>query len=166
MITSDDEGPRHESDDPLATLLRPEPLYLSPPPDCYEAIHRGATRRRLVSAAATTGAALAVVAAIAVLVAAPLHGNGPGDPHPSSPVIPVAPPSGGTTRDTETSEPEQYPSVTPQPDDLPGTPEERPSDSESTALADPSHTPTPEDESVTPGPTEEDVSQPPDPARE
>ncbi|MEO3756656.1 hypothetical protein ABGB06_39390, partial [Streptomyces sp. B6B3] len=92
MITSDEERPRHESDDPLATLLRPEPLYLNPPPGCYEEIHRGATRRRLVSAAATAGAAVAVVAIIAALITTPLHDNGPADPHPSPPVIPVAPP--------------------------------------------------------------------------
>jgi hypothetical protein len=120
VITPDDDGPGHEADDSFATLLRPEPLYLSPPPGCYEAIHRGAARRRLASAAATVGAAFAVVAAIALLVVVPLHGGAPGDPRPSSPAIPVAPPSGGTSRDAGTPEPS--PSTSHRPGDGEETP--------------------------------------------
>ncbi|MEO3753315.1 hypothetical protein ABGB06_22190, partial [Streptomyces sp. B6B3] len=104
--------------------------------------------------AATAGAAVAVVAIIAALITTPLHDNGPADPHPSPPVIPVAPPSGGPSGETQTPEPDQSPPVTPQPSDDQATREEEPRDPESRAQSDPAHPLTREDNSVAPGPTE------------
>ncbi|MFD1274321.1 hypothetical protein ACFQ51_29965 [Streptomyces kaempferi] len=52
MITRPDDGPDSEPDDPLAVILRPSSDYLGPPASRYEAIRRGAARRRLLRAAA------------------------------------------------------------------------------------------------------------------
>ncbi|WP_308314641.1 hypothetical protein [Streptomyces gilvus] len=82
----DDQLGDLESDDELAVLLRPPAEYLGPPPGRYEAIRRGASRRRLLRAAA--GAALTV--GVAALVILPLRLTA--SHTPSSPAVPMAPP--------------------------------------------------------------------------
>ncbi|MET9408211.1 hypothetical protein ABZX90_20970 [Streptomyces sp. NPDC002935] len=86
MITHSDDGPDFDADDPLAVIMRPPAEHLGPPPGRYEAIRRGAARRRLLRAAAGAGLACAVGA----LVALPLRAAAP-EP-PVSPVVPLAPP--------------------------------------------------------------------------
>lgn len=89
MITHSDEGPDFEPDDPLAVILRPTSDYLGPPPGRYEAIRRGAARRRLLRAAVGVGSACAVAA----LVALPLRLST--SQAPVSPTVPLAPPTVG-----------------------------------------------------------------------
>ncbi|MFF0000770.1 hypothetical protein [Streptomyces avermitilis] len=86
MITHSDDGPDFEPDDPLAVILRPPCDHLGPPAGRYEAIRRGAARRRLLRAAAGAGLACAVAA----LIALPLRLATPGAP--PSPTVPLAPP--------------------------------------------------------------------------
>ncbi|WP_405829693.1 hypothetical protein [Streptomyces sp. NBC_01176] len=86
MITRPDDGPDFEPDDPLAVILRPSSDYLGPPAGRYEAIRRGAARRRLLRAAAGAG----LTCAVAALVALPLRMTAPGTP--VSPSVPLAPP--------------------------------------------------------------------------
>ncbi|MGX5186018.1 hypothetical protein ACWKT5_25250 [Streptomyces avermitilis] len=86
MITHSDDGPDFEPDDPLAVILRPPSDHLGPPAGRYEAIRRGAARRRLLRAAAGAGLSCAVAA----LIALPLHLATPGAP--PSPTVPLAPP--------------------------------------------------------------------------
>ncbi|MGW7048126.1 hypothetical protein ACWGDT_36680 [Streptomyces avermitilis] len=86
MITHSDDGPDFEPDDPLAVILRPPSDYLGPPAGRYEAIRRGAARRRLLRAAAGAGLACAVAA----LIALPLRLATPDAP--PSPTVPLAPP--------------------------------------------------------------------------
>ena len=86
MITHPDEGPDHDPDDPLTVILRPPGEYLGAPPGRYEAIRRGASRRRLLRAAA--GAA--VTCGVAALVILPLRLTGTDGA--GSPVVPLAPP--------------------------------------------------------------------------
>ncbi|MET7476816.1 hypothetical protein ABZT17_20915 [Streptomyces sp. NPDC005648] len=101
MITHSDEGPDHDPEDPLTVLLRPSADYLGAPPGRYEAIRRGASRRRLVKAAA--GAALTCgIAALAIL---PLRLSATDTP--GSPAVPMAPPSVG--------DPSPRPSLSPTP---------------------------------------------------
>jgi len=87
LITHSDEGPDFEPDDPLAIILRPTSDYLGPPPGRYEAIRRGAARRRLLRAAAGVGLSCAVAA----LIALPLRLAAPDAP--ASPTVPLAPPA-------------------------------------------------------------------------
>ncbi|PWI15146.1 hypothetical protein DI272_13945 [Streptomyces sp. Act143] len=87
MITHSDEGPDVDPDDPLLVVLRPPAAYLGPPPGRFEAVRRGAARRKLLRAAA--GAAVAC--GIAALVVLPLsRGTSDG---PARPTVPLAPPS-------------------------------------------------------------------------
>jgi len=86
LITHSDEGPDHDPDDPLTVILRPPAEYLGAPPGHYEAIRRGASRRRLRRAAA--GAAL--TCGVAALVVLPLRLSASDDP--GSPTVPLAPP--------------------------------------------------------------------------
>ena len=124
MITHSDEGPEFEPDDPLAVILRPTSDYLGPPPGRYEAIRRGATRRRLLRTAAGVGLSCAFVTA---LVALPLHLTTPETP--PSPTVPLAPPPASSPSSTPTpsSPPEPtgpIPSEQPQTNtpDTPATP--------------------------------------------
>ncbi|WP_030944811.1 hypothetical protein, partial [Streptomyces sp. NRRL S-646] len=115
MITHSDEGPDFDPDDPLTVLLRPPAEYLGAPPGRYEEIRRGASRRRLLRAAA--GAAL--TCGVAALVVLPLHltaSNGP-----ASPAVPLAPPpaSSPSTLPPSTTAPAP---VTPAPSTIPNRP--------------------------------------------
>ncbi|MET9154790.1 hypothetical protein [Streptomyces griseoflavus] len=87
MITHSDEGPEFAPDDPLAVILRPTSDYLGPPAGRYEAIRRGAARRRRLRAVAGVGLACAVAA----LVALPLRDAADAG-RPVSPTVPLAPP--------------------------------------------------------------------------
>ncbi|MET9902230.1 hypothetical protein [Streptomyces sp. NPDC006446] len=109
MITHSDDGPDFDAEDPLAVIMRPPSDYLGPPPGRYEAIRRGAARRRLLRAAAGAGLACAVGA----LVALPLRSAAPESP--VSPVVPLAPPSASS------------PSAEPTPSVSPGRVSPRPS---------------------------------------
>ncbi|MFF4504122.1 hypothetical protein [Streptomyces sp. NPDC001401] len=86
MITHSDEGPDFDPDDPLTVILRPPAEHLGAPPGRYEQIRRGASRRRLLRAAA--GAAL--TCGVAALVVLPLRLNA--SDGPASPTVPLAPP--------------------------------------------------------------------------
>lgn len=110
MITRSDEGPEFEPDDPLAVVLRPTSDYLGPPPGRFEAIRRGAARRRRARAVA----GVALTCAVAALVALPLL-NTPGAGEPVSPTVPLAPPpvSGSST---------PSPSASPEPAESPRGP--------------------------------------------
>ncbi|MCX5292662.1 MULTISPECIES: hypothetical protein [unclassified Streptomyces] len=85
MITHSDEGPDHDPDDPLTVILRPPAEHLGAPPGHYEAIRRGASRRRMLRAAA--GAAL--TCGVAALVVLPLRLTA--SDAPGSPTVPLAP---------------------------------------------------------------------------
>ncbi|MGW3631759.1 hypothetical protein ACWD7F_16600 [Streptomyces sp. NPDC005122] len=114
MITRPDDGPDSEPDDPLAVILRPSSDYLGPPAGRYEAIRRGAARRRLLRAAAGAG----LTCAAAALVALPFRTAAPDAP--VSPTVPLAPPpaSGPAPRST--------PSVAPDPSASPSSVQPRP----------------------------------------
>ncbi|WP_405906403.1 MULTISPECIES: hypothetical protein [unclassified Streptomyces] len=103
MITHSDQGPDFDPDDPLAVILRPASDYLGPPPGRYEAIRRGAARRRLLRAAAGVGLSCAVAAIVTlpIVLATPEA--------PVSPTVPLAPP------------PASSPPVTPSPPAPPAT---------------------------------------------
>lgn len=120
MITHSDEGPDRDPDDPLTVLLRPPAEYLGAPPGRYEEIRRGASRRRLLRAAA--GAAL--TCGVAALVVLPLHLTA--SHGPASPVVPLAPPpaSSPSTLPPSTSAPAP---VTPTPSASPSMVPNRPS---------------------------------------
>ncbi|MFF1656155.1 hypothetical protein [Streptomyces sp. NPDC058255] len=87
MITHSDEGPDFEPDDPLAVILRPSSDYLGPPAGRYEAIRRGAARRRLLRTAAGVGLSCAVAALVALLPLRLATSEAP-----ASPTVPLAPP--------------------------------------------------------------------------
>jgi hypothetical protein len=86
LITHSDDGPDHDPDDPLTVILRPPADYLGAPPGHYEAIRRGASRRRILRAAA--GAAL--TCGVAALVVLPVRLSA--SDAPGSPTVPLAPP--------------------------------------------------------------------------
>jgi hypothetical protein len=102
LITHSDEGPDSEPEDELTVLLRPPAHYLGAPPGRYEAIRRGASRRRAVRAA--VGAAL--TCGVAALIVLPLRLTA--TTHPATPTIPMAPPPA--------SSPATPPSRTPTPE--------------------------------------------------
>lgn len=148
MITRPDDGPDPAPDDPLAVILRPTSDYLGPPAGRYEAIRRGAARRRLLRAAAGAG----LTCAVAVLVALPFRMTTPDAP--VSPSVPLAPPPAGspTPRGTPSAAPEppsSQRSVRPRPEGggrtvTPGTRAGRaPSTTPRPALSSPSAVPTP-----------------------
>ncbi|MER6424290.1 hypothetical protein [Streptomyces sp. NPDC001137] len=120
MITHSDEGPDFDPDDPLTVLLRPPAEYLGTPPGRYEEIRRGASRRRLLRAAA--GAAL--TCGVAALVVLPLHLTG--SEGPASPVVPLAPPPASSPSTLPPSKAAPAP-VTPTPSAGPSTFPSRPS---------------------------------------
>lgn len=115
MITHSDDGPDFEPDDPLALILRPPSDYLGPPPGRYEAIRRGAARRRLLRTAAGAGLACAVAA----LIALPLHTAMP--KAPTSPTVPLAPPPASSPSTAPTASASPQP-VSPRPSTSPSTP--------------------------------------------
>ncbi|WP_282701005.1 hypothetical protein [Streptomyces sp. CC219B] len=86
MITPADDGPDVDPDDPLVVVLRPPAEFLGPPPGRYEAIRRGAARRKLRRAAVGAG----LVCAVAALVVLPLRVTSP--EAPPQPTVPLAPP--------------------------------------------------------------------------
>lgn len=121
MITHSDEGPDFDPDDPLTVLLRPPAEHLGAPPGRYEEIRRGASRRRLLRAAA--GAAL--TCGVAALVVLPLHLTA--SDGPASPAVPLAPPpaSSPSTLRPSTTAPAPVtpaPSATPSPSTHPNRP--------------------------------------------
>ncbi|MFF4350913.1 hypothetical protein [Streptomyces sp. NPDC001530] len=127
MITHSDEGPEFEPHDPLAVILRPSSDYLGPPPGRYEAIRRGAARRRLLRTAAGVG----VSCAVAALVALPFRLAT--SEAPASPTVPLAPP------------PASSPSAVPTPSASPEPATPRPADTtrtDSPGTATPSVVPT------------------------
>ncbi|MEV7789508.1 hypothetical protein AB0O72_29620 [Streptomyces sp. NPDC088106] len=112
MITRPDEDPEFGADDPLAVILRPASDYLGPPPGRFEAIRRGAARRRLVRTVAGVGLACAA----GVLIALPLQNASTAD-KPASPTVPLAPPPV-----SDRPSPMPSPSVPPAPADSPSEP--------------------------------------------
>jgi hypothetical protein len=121
LITHSDEGPDFDPDDPLTVLLRPPAEHLGAPPGRYEEIRRGASRRRLLRAAA--GAAL--TCGVAALVVLPLHLTA--SDGPASPAVPLAPPpaSSPSTLPPSTTAPAPVtpaPSATPSPSTVPNRP--------------------------------------------
>ncbi|KUN17345.1 hypothetical protein AQJ23_41125 [Streptomyces antibioticus] len=125
MITPADDGPDFGSDvhagfdDPIAVILRPPAEYLGPPPGRYEAIRRGAARRKLLRAAAGAG----LVCAVAALVVLPLRLTAPDGP--PSPTVPLAPPPATVPASTPASSPP--PSDDAAPSEPAGTPMPSPS---------------------------------------
>lgn len=115
LITHSDEGPEFGPDDPLAVVLRPPSDRLGPPPGRFEAIRRGAARRRL----ARTVAGVGLACAVAVLVALPLRHAATAD-RPASPTVPLAPPP--PVSDSPSPAPD--PSVFPRPAESPPVPQE------------------------------------------
>ncbi|WP_443063521.1 hypothetical protein [Streptomyces sp. NBC_00663] len=99
------------SDDPLVVMLRPPAEYLGPPAGSYEAIRRGAARRKLLRAAAGAG----LVCAAAALVVLPLRLAA--SDAPASPTVPLAPPPASSpARDSATPTPvPSEPVATPDP---------------------------------------------------
>jgi hypothetical protein len=131
LITRPDDDPDLDPDDPLAVILRPTAEYLGPPPGRYEAIRRGATRRKLLRAAVGTAVACGVAAAVLL----PLRLTT--SEAPVSPTVPLAPPPASSPAPTTTSEP-VGPTPSPSPSALPST--ELPT--ESPVSTEPSQAPT------------------------
>jgi hypothetical protein len=117
-----DDGPDLDPDDPLAVILRPASGHLGPPPGRYEEIRRGASRRRLLRAAAGVGATCAV-AALAVLLPLRLTASDA----PAGPAVPLAPPPA--------TSPSTVPVATPAPTAVPGA--ERPTEGAATPVPEP-----------------------------
>ncbi|MEW1645635.1 hypothetical protein [Streptomyces sp. NPDC091219] len=118
MTTHFDEGGEGrdiDPDDPLTVILRPSSDYLGPPPGRYEAIRRGAGRRRLLRATIGAGATCAVI----VLAALPFrlaHHDAP-----VTPTVPLAPPP---ARSSPAPTPSQSAATSPSPTAVPRSPED------------------------------------------
>jgi len=108
LITHSDEGPDFDPDDPLTVLLRPPAEHLGAPPGHFEAIRRGAARRRLLRAAAGVGATCAV----AFLVTLPFRMSA--SEGPATPSVPLAP-IPATSAPTTSPPPSRAPSSPPSP---------------------------------------------------
>ncbi|KKD04283.1 hypothetical protein [Streptomyces sp. WM6386] len=113
MITRPDDDPDLDPDDPLTILLRPPADHLGPPLGRYEAIRRGATRRKLLRAAAGT----AVVCGLAAAVLLPLRLST--SEAPASPTVPLAPPPASSS---PTAPPSTLPPSDGQPSAVPSSP--------------------------------------------
>ncbi|MGW3284501.1 hypothetical protein ACWDR3_07655 [Streptomyces sp. NPDC001002] len=107
MITHSDDGPDFDPEDELTVLLRPSTEYLGPPTGRYEAIRRGAARRKLYKAA--VGAAL--TCGVAALVVLPLRLTATDSP--SAPTLPQAPPPASSPSNGPSSGPSDGPSTGP-----------------------------------------------------
>ncbi|MEV5535063.1 hypothetical protein [Streptomyces prunicolor] len=124
-----DEGPEIDLDDPLTVILRPSSTeYLGPPTGRYESIRRGANRRRLLRATVGAGATCAVLVLAALPFRLAHHDS------PTTPTVPLAPPSASSGPTTPPT-----PSATRTP-----TPTARPSSSADSR--NPSRTPVPTSE--------------------
>ena len=132
MITHSEEGPDRDPDDPLIVLLRPSSDYLGAPPGRYEAIRRGAARRKVLRAAA--GAALTV--GVAALVVLPLRPSASGTHR--SPTIPMAPPSATVPLPERSASPTTTPRPIPTAQAPTGSPSEAARATEPATRADPS----------------------------
>ncbi|MEU9915836.1 hypothetical protein [Streptomyces sp. NPDC051001] len=113
MITRPDDDPDLDPDDPLTVLLRPPADHLGPPAGRYEAIRRGAARRKLLRAAAGT----AVVCGLAAAVLLPLRLTT--SEAPATPTVPLAPPPASSSR---TAPPSTPPPSDGQPSAVPSAP--------------------------------------------
>ncbi|MCX4979331.1 hypothetical protein [Streptomyces sp. NBC_00620] len=145
MITHSDQGPDFDPDDPLAVILRPASDYLGPPPGRYEAIRRGAARRRLLRAAAGVGLSCAVAAIVTlpIVLATPEV--------PVSPTVPLAPPPASSPPATTSPTPTTVPSTAPTPSATPGPVDSRPTEGSRTGSSrSPSSTQAPSAASATP----------------
>ena len=107
MITHSDDGPDFDPEDELTVLLRPSTEYLGPPTGRYEAIRRGAARRKLFKAA--VGAAL--TCGVAALVVLPLRLTA--TDAPSSPTVPLAPPPASSPSTGPSTGPDRTKAPTP-----------------------------------------------------
>lgn len=145
MITHSDQGPDFDPDDPLAVILRPASDYLGPPPGRYEAIRRGAARRRLLRAAAGVGLSCAVAAIVTlpIVLATPET--------PVSPTVPLAPPPASSPPATTSPSPTTVPSTAPTPSATPDPVDSRPTEGSRTGSSrSPSSTQGPSAASATP----------------
>ncbi|MEV7889089.1 hypothetical protein ACWD3I_28515 [Streptomyces sp. NPDC002817] len=133
MITRPDDDPDLDPDDPLTILLRPPADHLGPPPGRYVAIRRGATRRKLLRAAAGT----AVVCGLAAAVLLPLRLTA--SEAPASPTVPLAPPPASSS---PTEPPSTPPPSDGQPSAVPSSPATSVPVSSGTPSASPSTAPT------------------------
>ncbi|MFD4524193.1 hypothetical protein ACFWP7_09780 [Streptomyces sp. NPDC058470] len=126
MITHSDHGPDSDPDDPLAIILRPSSEYLGPPPGRYEAIRRGAVRRRLLRAAAGVGLSCAVAAVISlpVLLATPEPAVSPTVPLAPPPATSPLPASSATPAPPAKSSPSSAPTPSARPDPVDSGPSE------------------------------------------
>ncbi|WP_020124697.1 hypothetical protein [Streptomyces canus] len=133
MITHSEEGPDRDPDDPLTVLLRPPSDYLGVPPGRYEAIRRGAARRKVLRAAA--GAALTV--GVAALVVLPLRPSASGTHR--SPTTPMAPPSATIPVPERSASPTTTPRLVPTTREPSGSPSETARPTEPATRAVPSY---------------------------
>ncbi|MFD5266021.1 hypothetical protein [Streptomyces sp. NPDC058335] len=119
MITHADDagdGTDRTPDDPLTVILRPPSGHLAPPPGHYEAVRRGAVRRRLLRTTVGVG----VTCAVATLAVLPLRLGG--SEAPAAPTVPMAPPPASSPSAVPTPSASPVPSV-PDPTEGSRTPE-------------------------------------------
>ncbi|MFF8194579.1 hypothetical protein ACF05L_27790 [Streptomyces bobili] len=109
MITHADDagdGTDRAPDDPLTVILRPPSGHLAPPPGHFEAVRRGAVRRRLLRTAVGVG----VTCAVATLAVLPLRLGG--SEAPTVPTVPMAPPPASSPSAVPTPSASAVPSAT------------------------------------------------------